>query len=454
MNLKKIFDPKSVAVVGVSLTNPFNPANIIYHKNNLRYKARTYCVNPGGGTLYGDTVYKAVGDIPEKVDLVVLSIRAELVPAVMEECIAAGAGGAIIISGGFAESGRSDLQERVREISRANKFPVIGPNCLGIFSPPGVDTFFLPHERLIDLREGSVALVSQSGGILVDQTIKLTQEGVGISRAVSIGNKAVIDEVDMLEFFLKDRKTNVVGLYIEGFSEGRGRDFISLMKNAKKPVVVLKSGKTPGGSRAVSSHTASIAGDYKVFSEVLRAGSAIEARNEMEFVSYCEVFSCCSRKKVKNVCIITASGGHGAIAADGCFHGGLAVTEVPDEDAALLRPMLSKSVQGICSLGNPVDLTGSAGDFDFQTAVKFFLEKHYVDCILLLLLPYLPGITSDIGARIAQLARESGKPVITYMPHIDKYGIFIDGFESNGVPVAHSVEGAVYMALGLARRGK
>ncbi|HPJ38972.1 MAG TPA: CoA-binding protein, partial [Spirochaetota bacterium] len=113
-----------------------------------------------------------------------------------------------------------------------------------------------------------------------------------------------------------------------------------------------------------------------------------------------------------------------------------------------------RSVQGICSLGNPVDLTGSAGDFDFQTAVKFFLEKHYVDCILLLLLPYLPGITSDIGARIAQLARESGKPVITYMPHIDKYGIFIDGFESNGVPVAHSVEGAVYMALGLARRGK
>jgi acyl-CoA synthetase (NDP forming) len=271
---------------------------------------------------------------------------------------------------------------------------------------------------------------------------------------VSIGNKAVIDEVDMLRFFLSDRKTNVVGIYIEGFSDGRGRDFISLTKSTNKPVVVLKAGKTPGGSRAVSSHTASIAGDYRVFSEVLGASAAFEARNEMEFVSCCEVFSSCSRRKIKNVCIITASGGHGAIAADGCFGAELTIAEVPDEDVMALRPMLSKSIQGICSLTNPVDLTGSAGDLDFQTAVKFFLEKDYVDCVLLLILPYLPGITSDVGARVAQLARESGKPVIAYMPHIDKYGIFIEGFESNGVPVAHSVEGAVYMARGLARRGK
>ncbi len=454
MNLKKIFEPNTVAVVGVSLSNPFHPANVIYNKNNLRFKSNTYCVNTNGGTLYGQKVYRSISEIPEKINLAVLSVRAEYTPEVMLECVKSGVSGAVIVSGGFAESGRADLQNEVARISKENNFPVIGPNCLGVYSPPNIDTFFLPPERLITPRRGHVALISQSGGILVDLAIKLTEEGVGLSRAVSIGNKAVIDEVELLKFFNKDDRTRVIGIYLEGFDAERGRIFIEEVNKSSKPVVILKSGKTPGGAKAVSSHTAAMAGDYFVFREVLKASRAVEAENESEFVSFCEGFSRYTKSDIKNVCIITASGGHGAIASDGCYNIGLNTVQIPDNDIKELIPLLSKSIHNIASFNNPIDLTGSAVDNDFVNATKYFLGKDYVDCIIFLLLPYIPGVTSDIGSRIAQVSREYDKPIITYMPHIDKYGIFIDGFESNNIPVAHTVEGAVYMVKGLARRGK
>jgi acyl-CoA synthetase (NDP forming) len=453
MDLKKLIEPESIAVIGVSFTNPFNPANIIYSKNHHHYKARTYGVNPHGGVIYGQEVYKSVMDIPDKIDMAVLAVKAELVPATLRECIAKGVGGAVIISGGFAEAGRKDLQDEVVKISLEHDFPVIGPNCIGVYSPPFIDTSFAQNERLIYTRRGNVSLISQSGGILMDLMIKLTQEGVGISRTISIGNKAVVDEVELLKYFKNDNRTKVIGLYMEGFTADRGRLFIEEANKLNKPVVLFKSGKTPSGLKAVSSHTASIAGDYMVFSEVLKGSKAMEVGTVGEFVSSCEAFSYYPRTAIKNnVCIISVSGGHGAMAADSCYSAGLNNVTIPPEDKDKLRSLLSKNIQAIASLENPLDLTGSTGDDDIFTATKFFMDKDYVDCLVLLLLPYVPHLTSDIGARIAQLVMEYKKPIITYMPHVDKYGIFIDGFEANGIPVAHSVPGAMTMAKALSRR--
>ena len=453
MNLKKLIEPESVAVIGVSFTNPFNPANIIYSKNNYHYKAKTYGVNPSGGLIYGQKIYKSIAEIPDKIDMAVLAVKAELVPDTLRECITKGVAGAIIISGGFAEAGRRDLQDEIVKISQEHKFPFIGPNCIGVYSPPSIDTSFIQNERMIDTKKGNVALVSQSGGILVDLTIKLSQEGVGVSRAISIGNKAVIDEVELLKYFKNDPRTKVIGIYLEGFTAGRGRLFIEEANKLNKPVVLFKSGKTPSGLKAVSSHTASIAGDYLVFSEVLKGSKAMEVATMGEFVSSCEAFSCYPKTATgNNVCIISVSGGHGAMAVDNGYTTGLTNVAIPPEDKEKLRPLLSKNIQAIASLDNPLDLTGSTGDDDVFSATKFFMEKNYVDCIVLLLLPYVPHLTSDIGARIAQLVKEYNKPIITYVPHVDKYGIFVDGFETNGIPVAHSVPGAMTMAKALSRR--
>jgi acyl-CoA synthetase (NDP forming) len=451
MDFQGLFQPKTMAVIGVSLQNDQHPANVIFRKNHLRYPVKVFAVNPKGGSLQGETVYKRLSDIPQKVDLVVIAARAEHVPEILSECIASEARGAAVISGGFAEIGRNDLQETLVSMARKADFPFIGPNCLGIYAPSIVDSFFLPSERMVRPDEGNVAVVSQSGGILVDHMLKFKEEGIGLSLGVSIGNKAMIREIDLLEYLEKDPGTKVITFYVEGFAKGEGRDFVLAAARCRKPVIVIKSGKSPGGSRAVSSHTASLAGDYEVFSQVLAQMGVVEAKDELELISFCESLSCYQRPIEGNIGIVTGSGGHGAMAVDICSAHGLLVPSLTTRQQEEIREDLSKSIQDIASLGNPIDLTGSAVDEDFVSAARYLSTVPGIDCVLMLLLPYLPGITSDLGARLSNIYQREGKALIAYVPHVEKYGMLIEGFELNGVPVSHSIEAAVFMAEALRR---
>jgi acyl-CoA synthetase (NDP forming) len=446
VNLKSLFHPKTLAVVGVSLSNEKHPANVIYNKNNLRLRAKVFPVNDRGGIYQGEKVYASVSDISEKVDLAVIATRAEGVPKIMDDCIHAGVGGAVVISGGFAEIGNRDLQNQIVSIAREAEFPFIGPNCLGIYSPPYVDTFFIPSERIVRPERGKVTLVSQSGGILIDHIVKLAGEGVGLSIAVSIGNKALIGEIELLDYFADDPETNVIAFYIEGFREKEGREFVLRTGQCQKPVVVLKAGKTSRGGQAVSSHTASMAGDYEVFSSALAQYGVVEAEDEFELIPFCEAL-CCYRNPIEgNIGVITGSGGHGAMAVDACLSHGLSVPNLKDEDQIEIKKRISPRIQAIASLNNPIDLTGSAMDDDFVAAASFLSGKEEVDCLLILLLPYVPGITSDLGARLSQIYRQTGKPMIAYVPHVEKFLMFVEGFQLNEIPVAHSIEEAVHMA--------
>jgi acyl-CoA synthetase (NDP forming) len=451
MDFKRMFRPETMAIIGVSMKNDRHPANVIYNKNNLRYPLRVFPVNPGGGTFQGESVYSQISEIPEKVDLAVIAVRSEHVPDVLEECIRAEVGGAAVISGGFAESGREDLQDRMVAMGREARFPFIGPNCLGIFSPAHVDTFFLPSERLVQPNRGNVAIVSQSGGILVDQMIKFAGEGIGLSIGISIGNKALIKEVDLLGYLANDASTEVIAFYVEGFGRNEGREFVLAAHQCPKPVIVLKSGKSPGGVRAVSSHTASLAGDYEVFSQVLSQYGVVEARSTFELVSFCESLGCYKGSIDGKIGIITGSGGHGAMAVDCCFQHGLSVPNIPEDLQEEMRGALSRSVQPIASLGNPVDLTGSSVDDDFVAAAEYLSRSPEIDCVMILLLPYIPGITSDLGARLSQVHRRERKPLVAYVPHVDKYSMIIEGFELNRVPVSPAIEGAVLMAEAMRR---
>jgi acyl-CoA synthetase (NDP forming) len=452
MDFTPLFRPKTLAVVGISTANDRHPANVIYNKNHLRQKLKVFPVNGRGGNFHGETVYPRVTDIPQKVDLAVIAARAELVPEIMSDCIAAGVGGAVIVSGGFAESGQKDLQERIVSMAKEGNLPFIGPNCLGIFSPPYLDTFFLPNERIVRPEKGRVAFVSQSGGVLVDQMIKFSEEGVGLSLALSIGNKALVRELDLLKHFSTDPETDVIAFYVEGFEKNEGRAFVQAAAECQKPVIVFKSGKTPGGSRAVSSHTASMAGDYEVFSSVLAQYGIVEAKDEFELVPFCEALSCYQSSIEGRIGIITGSGGHGAIAVDACLSHGLSVPPFSEKEQAEMRTTLSERLQGIASFGNPIDLTGSAVDDDFVGATKALSKRDDIDCVLLLLLPYSPGITSDVGARLSQICHLKGKPLVAYVPHVEKYLMFVEGFQFNQVPVSHSIEEAVHMALAMKRR--
>lgn len=452
MNLKPLFEPRTMAVIGVSAANDRHPANVIFDKNNHRYPVEVFGVNPGGGKLHGEPLYESIADIPRKIDLAVIAARAQFVPDIIAACIESGVKSAAVISGGFAEGGRQDLQNRMADIAREAKFPFIGPNCLGLFVPFRVDTFFLPIERMIKPSPGNVAFVSQSGGILVDQMIKFTQQGVGMSKAVSIGNKALIREIDLLKYLLTDPATKVIAFYVEGFAAGEGREFVLAADCSPKPVIIMKSGKSEAGHRAVSSHTASLAGDYASFAAAVAQHNIVEAANEQELVSFCEVLSSYTQPIDGKIGIITGSGGHGAMAVDACAAAGLSVQQFSEDLKISLQKQLTENIRSIASLGNPVDLTGSAVDDDFVTCAKTLAASDDVDCIIVLLLPYLPGVTLDIGVRLSQVQKQFKKPLIAYVPHVEKYNMMIDGFELNGTPVSPSIEGAVQMAKALMRK--
>jgi acetate---CoA ligase (ADP-forming) len=451
MDLKPLFEPRTMAVFGVSSSNYRHPANEIFTKNLLRYPVKVYGVNPRGGTMNGQPIHRSVSEIPEPIDLAVIAVRADFVPDVLSECILAKVRSATIISGGFKETGRQDLQDRIVAIAKEALFPFVGPNCLGIYVPSHVDTFFLPGERMVKPVIGNVSFVSQSGGILVDHLIKFASEGVGLAKAISIGNKALLGELELLDYLAQDPATRVIAFYIEGFGQNEGRAFVLAAGKCDKPVIVLKSGKSPGGSRAVSSHTASLAGDYANFSAALSQYGIVEAANELELVSFCESLSIYQKPIKGRVGIVTVSGGHGAMAIDACTARGIIVPELPEGVREVLRKGLSPSVRGIASLTNPIDLTGSGIDDDFVATAETLFAMEDIDCVLALLLPYVPGITADLGAKLSSVAARYGKPLIAYVPHVEKYAILIEGFELNGAPVSPSIEGAVLMVEALRR---
>lgn len=452
MDLKPLYKPKTMAVIGVSLSNDRHPANVIFNKNLLRYPVRVFGVNPKGGELQGQRIFASLGEIDAKIDLAIIAVRAEFAVKVLRECIDSGVGGAVVISGGFAETGHTEMQDELRDLAKEADFPFIGPNCLGIYAPHRVDTFFLPSERMVHPGRGNVAFVSQSGGILVDLLIKFFKEGIGLSSATSIGNKALIREEEMLRYLASDPATGVIAFYVEGFGADEGRRFVKAAEQCPKPVVIMKAGRTANGSRAVSSHTASMAGDYKVFSDVMAQHGIAEARNEQELLSFCESLSFYPNETASRIGIITSSGGHGAMAVDSCQSYGLEVAAFSGEEQGRLREVLSDNIRDIATISNPVDLTGSALEEDFVHSALVLADMDSIDCLLILLLPYLPGISSDLGARLSQVRMSSGKPLIAYVPHVEKYRMLFEGFEVNKVPVSSSIEGAVLMVEALHRR--
>jgi acyl-CoA synthetase (NDP forming) len=410
-----------------------------------------FAVNNRGGELHGVPVYPGIADVPAQIDLAIIAVRATYSPQILEACIENGVGGAIIVSGGFAETGNQALQDRVAAIAKSADFPVIGPNCLGYFAPAKVDTFILPSERMETPSAGGVAIISQSGAFLVDLLVKFSKHGIGVSQALSIGNKAVIREIDLLNYLKDDPDTNVVVLYIEGFLKNEGRAFADAATCIGKPVVVIKSGKSAAGSRAVSSHTASIAGDYKVFSEVFTQHGIIEAQNEYEILSYCKVLNTYPRSIQRNIGIITISGGHGVAATDMCASRGFLLPDIPEKVRQRIYKRLSPSVRDIATISNPVDLTASAVDEDFIAAYDEMTSLPDYDAFLMLVLPYSTGVSVDIGAKVSNPSQKRVRPLVAYIPHMAKYQAFIEGFELNGVPVSDSIEGAVMMLEGMRR---
>jgi len=457
--LDTMLNPKVTAVVGVSTTNPFSPGNVVFRKLCFENDLPTYPINPRGGMVEGQTVYKSILEAPDDIEMVVISVPAKYVPSVLEHCGQKKIKSVIVISGGFSETGDSGaiLQDDIIAISERYGITMVGPNCIGVFVPEQLDTFFLPSERVARTRKGSVALISQSGGWLIERLEEFASRDVGIAAAISIGNAAQTKVYDFIEHFGNDRNVNAILCYVEGFGEDEGRRFVEICSKVtlKKPVIVLKGGQSEAGHRATQSHTSSLAGSAVVTTSAFHQYGVIEAKDEDEVMAFAKVFSFPERPMRGNrIGCLTVSGGHGVIATDEADHYGLEFPAFTEEHQAAMRETVTPAYQGIASFRNPCDLTGSASDTDYEGVLSVMLNIDYVDAALLLLLPYAPGISLQIGARVANVVKRNNKTVVAYVPDLDKYEVIIRGFEINGIPCADTIEESVQMINGIRMRSK
>ncbi len=457
--LATMLNPKSTAVVGVSTTNPFSPGNVIFRKLFFENALPTYPINPKGGKVEGQKVFKSISEAPDGIELAVISVPARFVPGVLRECGEKSIKSSIVVSGGFSETGESGatLQSEIVKIADKYEITMVGPNCIGVFVPERVDTFFLPSERVARPRRGSVAIVSQSGGWLVERLEEFAARDVGIAAAISIGNQAQTNVTDFVDFFGSDEGVRVILAYIEGFNKGEGRKFVETCARVapKKAVVVLKGGESEAGHRATQSHTSSLAGDMAVTAAALEQFGVIRAVDEDEVMAYSKVFSFRPRLiKGSGVGVLTVSGGHGVISSDEASHYGLQFPPFSKEQQDTLRSVMTPAYRGIASFRNPCDLTGSSSDIDFERVLDRMLTFDNINAALLLLLPYAPGISLQVGTRLANVAKNHDKPVIAYVPNLEKYEVIIRGFELNGIPVADTIEEAVQMLNGIRKRSK
>lgn len=438
-NIKKLLEPKSIAVVGASVT-PGKVGNVIVR--NLvdgKYAGKIYPVNPKYKEIMGLKCYPRVSDVKDDVDSVIVATPAPTVPGIMKDCIKKKAGGVLILSGGFEEVGRKDLAEEVRRLAQKSSTPVIGPNCLGVYNPyNNVDSIFFPMYKLGRPGRGGVSFITQSGAVgsvIIDAA---ENYGLGISKFISYGNATVIDETDLLEYLAEDENTKIIILYIEGVREGRR--LLKTMKevNRKKPILVLKAGKGKAGQAAAQSHTGNIAGSYLAYQAAFRQAKTTEARNLDELFDLMRIFGQ-PLAKGNRIGIITNGGGLGVLTTDAVEDEGLVLATLGEQTAKNLR----KALPEYANVDNPLDLIADAQVELYDKAVEELSNDGGVDFIVICVLLQTPAMNEKIINVLTKAAEDRRKPVAV----VSVGGAYTEAYrkilEGRGVPTFESPHAAV-----------
>ncbi len=441
-DLNAFFNPTSVAIIGVT-PKEGKVGKVLLENFIKRFKGKIFPVNPKYSEIMGLKCYSTVKEIPEDIDLAVIAVPAPIVPKVLEECGEKKIKAAIIISGGFRETGTKEgalLEEKIVEIAKKYGIRILGPNCLGIYDNwSGVDTFFLPDEKMRRPPKGGISFISQSGAFASALLDWMAYNNIGISRAISYGNKVDVDDVDLIEYLGSDDKTKLIVIYIEGLKPGRGREFIKKVREVsrKKPVIVYKAGKTSRGGIAAASHTAALAGNYEIYSAAFKQAGIVEALSFDEIYDFAKILLTQPLMKGNRVFVITDAGGVGVMLTDALTKEGFELPLTPSD----LKEELRKILPPHCIVENPIDLTGDADDERYRVVLEKVLPKPYVDAVIVVALPQIPGMTEKIIDYIAD-AKRYGKPIIVINIGSETAVKFKVELEARGIPVYESPERA------------
>jgi acetyl coenzyme A synthetase (ADP forming)-like protein len=412
-DLEPFFNPKTVAVVGASARKA-SVGGVIF-RNFLKpaFKGVVYPINPRATDVLGIPSYERVSSIPEPVDLTVIAVPAGIVPHIMKDCEQKAVKAVIIISGGFKETGSEGayLEEQVIEIAQRSGIRVIGPNCVGVYDTnTGVDTTFLPASRMGRPGKGYISFISQSGAFAAAVLDMNAQSGLGVSRVVSFGNKADVNEIDLIRYLGADTETRVIVEYLEGLSPSTGGSYIQTAKlvTQQKPIIVVKSGRSKRGSAAAASHTGALAGDSRLYDFAFHQAGILSARDFEDGFEMAKALASQPPAEGNRILIVTDAGGAGVMTVDACEALGLTVPETPEKEKQFLR----EAFPGYCSVHNPIDLTGDTDAQRYQVAFDTLLGKPHYDAAIAIVMMQVPLLNLDIVDRLVAIVRKYNKPLV------------------------------------------
>ena len=405
--LSALFQPASVAIIGAS--NEAGSVGAVLAENMAAgYRGSLYAVNPKHRSVHGLDCYPAVGKIPQRIDLAVIATPAHTVPGVIEECGEAGVRAAVVITAGFSETGPQGarLERALLENARRYRLRVIGPNCLGLMRPEtGLNATFARGGALV----GSIGLISQSGAVCTAMLDWAHSHGVGFSSVVSLGGSTDVDFGEIIDFLVNDPKTEHILLYIEGVRDARR--FVSALRAAArvKPVILMKVGRHPAGSRAAMSHTGAIVGADDVFDAVVRRAGAVRVSTIGQIFAAAQAFASHLWPKGDRLAVITNGGGPGVMAADRAADLGIPLAELSPHTIESLKSALPAN----WSHSNPLDLIGDADAARYAAATAACLADDGVDGVLVMLTPQAMTDPASAARAVIEAARGSQKPMLS-----------------------------------------
>ena len=447
--LGKYFNAKSFCVIGAS-TTPNKPGNVVAYNFVTYFPGKTFLVNPKGGELFDNKLYKSVLEIEDHIDAACIIVPAKFAPQTLEQCGQKGIKNIIITTGGFSEAGEEglDLQKQMLDIMKKYQINVIGPNCLGLYSPAlGYDTMFLPSSKLKRPTSGPVSIFTQSGAFgaaFIDQLSRLGS-GKWVSKFISYGNASDINESDALEYVGSDPDTKMILIYLEDFKDGRR--FIEQARaiSLKKPIMGIKANRTETGAKAGASHTAALSSDDTIVDDLLEDAGILRVMTWDQLEDCVLAFGTQPLPLSDRVAIVTDGGGAGVMASDMVSDCNLKLAKFSTE----VQKQLDETFPSFYATGNPVDITGSATAEDYKIALEAVYNDPNVDSVVNICIPVIPDL--DINEYIAitkELAKRKKKPFVTSLVGGEEADFAATELLKEDIPVFTS-PGRAVRALGM-----
>ena len=409
--------PKSIAIIGAS-DKEGSVGRAITNNIMKGYKGTIYPISPTRETVFDKKAYKSVLDVPGKVDLAVVVTKNTIVPAVLEECGKKKLRGAIVITAGFKEVDEegAKLEQKLKDIAKKYKLQIIGPNCLGVMNlepQTMMNSTFLK----ITPKSGEIALVSQSGAICAALVEDASAQGIGFSAVISMGNKADMSEIDILKMLAEHKQTKVIVIYLEDM--GNGQEFLKVCKDItrkkKKPVLVLKSGRSPEGAKAAMSHTGALMGSDEIYDALLKQSGAIRVDTMEELFDYATAFSKQPLPMNGDLVIVSNAGGPAIISTDACSKLGIKMAKIEE-----IRKKIDAVIPPWGSSRNPVDIVGDADFKRFENVLNEVLKHKNVGSVISMCTPSATLNYDKLAEVIVSMSKKYKKTMLASLMGLDE----------------------------------